>query len=57
MLPLHFNADDDNINDLKVCIFKGSFKETKHRKVKELQFIINFENNKFGFNKKTFFPQ
>ena len=25
-LPLHFNADDHNINDLKVCILKGNFK-------------------------------
>ena len=24
-LPLHFNAIDHNINDLKVCIFKGNF--------------------------------
>ena len=26
-------------------------KDTKHRKLTELQFIINFETNKFGFNK------
>ena len=45
-LPLHFNADDHNINDLKVCILKGNFKDTKHRKLTELQFIINFETNK-----------
>ena len=32
-LPLHFNADDHNINDLKVCILKGNFKDTKHRKL------------------------
>ena len=50
-LPLHFNADDHNINDLRVCILKGNFKYTKHRKLTELQFIINFETNKFGFNK------
>ena len=50
-LPLHFNADDHNINDLKVCILKGNFKDTTHRKLTELQFIINFETNKFGFNK------
>ena len=24
-LPLHFNADDHNINDLKVCFLKGNF--------------------------------
>ena len=34
-LPLHFNADDHNINDLKVCILKGNFKDTKHRKLTE----------------------
>ena len=50
-LQLHFNADDHNIKDLKVCILKGNFKDTKHRKLTELQFIINFENNKFGLNK------
>ena len=50
-LPLHFNADDHNINDLKVFILKGDFKDTKHRKLTELQFNINFETNKFGFNK------
>ena len=54
-LPLHFNADDHNINDLKVCILKGNFKDTKHRKLTELQFIINFETNKFGFNKDISF--
>ena len=46
-LPLHFNADDHNISDLKVCILKGNFKDTKHRKLAELQFIINFETNNF----------
>ena len=54
-LPLHFNPDDHNINDLKVCILKGNFKDTKHRKLTELQFIINFETNKFGFNKDISF--
>ena len=54
-LPLQFNADDHNINDLKVCILKGNFKDTKHRKLTELQFIINFETNKFGFNKDISF--
>ena len=54
-LPLHFNADDHNINDLKVCILKGNFKDTKHRKLTERQFIINFETNKFGFNKDISF--
>ena len=53
-LPLHFNADDDNINDLKVCILKGNFKDTKHRKLTELQFITNFETNKFGVNKDIY---
>ena len=53
--PLHFNTDDHNINDLKVCISKGNFKDTKHRKLTELQFIINFETNKFGFNKDISF--
>ena len=52
---MHFNADDRNINDLKVCIFKGNFKDTKHRKLTELQFIINFETNKFAFNKDISF--
>ena len=54
-LPLHFNADDHNINNLKVCILKGNFKDTKHRKLTELQFIINFETIKFGFNKDISF--
>ena len=54
-LPLHFNTDDHNINDLKVCILKGNFKDTKHRKLTELQFIIYFETNKFGFNKDISF--
>ena len=31
------------------------YKTTKHRKLTELQFIINFETNKFGFNKDIFF--
>ena len=53
-LPLHFNADDHNISDLKVCILKGNFKDTKYRKLNELQFIINFDTNKFGFNKDIF---
>ena len=30
-LPLHFNANGHNINDLKVCILKGNFMDTKHR--------------------------
>ena len=54
-LPLHFNADDHKIDDLKVCILKGNFKDTKHRKQTELQFIINFETNKFGINKDISF--
>ena len=54
-LPLHFNADDHNIHDLKVCILKGNFKDTKHRKLTELQFIINFETNRFGFNRDISF--
>ena len=54
-LPLHFNADNHNINDLKVCILKGNFKDTKHIKLTELQFIINFETNKLGFNKDIYF--
>ena len=41
-LSLHFNADDHSINDLKVCILKVNFKDTKQRKLTELQFIINF---------------
>ena len=56
-LPLHFNADDHNINDLKVSILKGNFKDTKNRKLTELQFIINLETNKFGFNKEISFNQ
>ena len=54
-LPLHFNADDHNINDLNVWISKDNFNDTKHRKLIELQFIINFETNKFGFNKDISF--
>ena len=54
-LPLHFNADDHNIDDLKVCILKCNFKDTKHRKLIELQFVINFETNKFGFYKDISF--
>ena len=54
-LPLHFNADDHNINDLNVCILMGNFKDTKQRRLTELQFIINFETNKFGFNKEISF--
>ena len=54
-LPLHFNADDHNIDDLTVCILNDNFKDTKHRKLTELQFIINFETNMFGFNKDISF--
>ena len=32
-LPLHFNLDGHYINDLKVCILKGNFKDTRHRKL------------------------
>ena len=49
-LQLHFNADGHNINDLKVCILKGNFKDAKHKTLTELQFIINF-----GFNKDISF--
>ena len=52
-LPLHFYADGHNINDLKVCILKGNFKDSKHRKLTQLQFFIHFETNKFCFNKDT----
>ena len=31
-LPMHFNADGHNINDVKVVILKGNIKGTKHRK-------------------------
>ena len=54
-LPLHFNTDGHKINYLKVCILKDNFKETKHRKLTELQFIINFETSKFGLNKEMSF--
>ena len=54
-LPMNFNADGHNINDLNVCILKGNFKGTKHRKLTELQFIINFETNIFGLNKDISF--
>ena len=50
-LPLHFNADNHNITDLNVCILKGNFKDTKHKKLTDLRIIINFETNKFGLNK------
>ena len=39
------------INDLKVSIMKGNFKDTKHRKLTELQFIINMS----GFRKEISF--
>ena len=45
----------NDLNDLTVCILKGNFKDTKHRKLTELQFIINFEKNMFGFNKDIYF--
>ena len=54
-LLLHFNADGHSINDLKVCILKGNFKDTEHRKLAELQLFIDFENNKFGFDKEISF--
>ena len=54
-LPLHFNADGHNNNDLKVCIMNGNFKDTEHRKQTEFQFIINFQTNKFGVNKDISF--
>ena len=54
-LPLHFIADGRNINYFKVCILKGNFKDTKHRELTERQFIINFEINRFGFNKDIYF--
>ena len=54
-LPLHFNADGHNINDLKVCISKGDFKDIIHRKLTKLLFIIIFETNKLGFNKDISF--
>ena len=38
-LPLHFNADDLNINDLNVCILKGNFKDNK-RKLTELKLLL-----------------
>ena len=52
-LQLHFNADGHNINYLKVCIMKRNFKDAKHKT--DLQFIINFESNKFWFNKDISF--
>ena len=30
------------INDFKACILKGNFKDTRHRKLTELKFIISF---------------
>ena len=53
--PLYFNADGHDISDLNVCILKVNLKDTKHRKLAELQFIINLETNKFGFNKDVSF--
>ena len=50
-LSLIFNANDHDIIDLNVCILKAKFKDNKHRKLTELQFIINFETNKFWLNK------
>ena len=47
-LPLHFNADDHNVKD---CILKVKLIDTKHRKLTELQFMNNFETNKFVFIK------
>ena len=52
---MHFNADDHIINDLKVCILKGNVIDTKQRKLIELYFIINFDTEKFGFNKDISF--
>ena len=49
-LPLHFNGEYHNINDLKVCILMYNFNDTKRRKLKKLQFIINFKTNNFVFN-------
>ena len=54
-LPLHFNEDDHNINDHNVCILKGDFKDTKHRKLTGLLFIIMIKTNKFGLNKDISF--
>ena len=54
-LPLYLDADDHNINDLKVCILKCNFKDTIHRKLTELPFIINFKTKTFGLNKDISF--
>ena len=54
-LSLHFNADGHSINDINVCILKGNFKDTKHRKLTELQFIIYSVANQYGFNKDISF--
>ena len=54
-LPSHFNADGHNICDLKFCILKGNFEDTKHRKLTEFQFIINFETNTFCIDKDISF--
>ena len=37
------------------CILSGNLTDTKHRKLAKLQFIINFETNKFGHNKDISF--
>ena len=50
-LPLHFNSDNGNINNIKVCILKSNFKDTKHRKLIELQFIIKYKSSKLDHNK------
>ena len=39
-LSLHFNADDHNINDLRVCILKGNLKYTKHRNLQNCNLLL-----------------
>ena len=42
-LSISFNADNHNINDLKVCILTGTFMDTNHGALTDLQVSINYE--------------
>ena len=44
-LPLPFNADNRNINDLKVCVLRCYFADTRHIKMTELHFVNKYETN------------
>ena len=54
-LPLHFDADNHSINDLKLCLLKGNFRDTNNRKLIEIQLFISYKTNKFCINKDISF--